>query len=557
MEITTLNTTMKMVQRESNKWIVFISIVMLAFPSFGNSNLYKETHERLMNVNQNWVDLENEIEFTFTPNSEQELIQLHLVNVISYLENQSVFQLSEKQRENRLLNIEILKDYSSTGIFPINNLTSYRVPIFIDSKNTFCAVGFLMKENGLGQVAQEIAAHQLLSYLKDIEHAQLIPWQKSSGLSLFELALIQPTYGPPTPVCAAPSPIQWNKVNAEGFKITQLIEGDEDNSLYGISQLDDFGLKHEIKRYSLANESWTSIGNEINGQILEHAFCNNQMFISVFLPNEEFPHQLLKLNRKKWEKVAHFDGSVISIQAFKNKLYVLGNFKKTNDSIHSSLVVIDENSIQPFTAVGLVNRSFDDMKSSETALFLRSNGGVFKFQNDTLQQMSHIQYYGYFTSMTLSALDDTLYVSSPNIPGYNKYFNNLEHPIPLNNMMSGRDYPYHAVHFAKSKMINGNMVIAGDFRSSTLIPQINDNRKLVHCADIASLHWYGEGLIFHKNQKFYPILNEGIVLDFVELYNRIYILKGDGSICFAEVGDIEREVGKLEERVANAVIEGR
>ncbi len=525
-----------MVQRESSKWILFVFAILIGLPTIGASELNKETYKRLMNVNKNWVGLENEIEHTFTPFSEQELVQLHLLNVISYLEKQSLTKFSKFQKKNRLLNIEILRNYSQVGEFPINSLTTFRTPIFIDSRNTHCAVGFLLKENGLGNVAQEIAENQLLFYLNDIQCAQLTVWQESCGLTLFELALIQPTYGPPTPVCGSPSPTQWNKVPTENARIKQLFEGDNDNFIYGISELNELGLNHEIKKYSSSSKSWTSIGFSIPGQILDLVFSNNQTFISVLLPNEKYPHQILKLNGQKWDKVAHFNGSIQSIQSFENKLYVLGNFNKVNDSISSNIVVIAGKSILPFNPKGLNSRSFDHIKSSKTALFLLNNGWIYQFKNDSIIYLNYIQYYNYFTGLSLDAVEDTLYVSSIGIAGYNKYFDKVEQTFHMNNEIRGQDYPYHSINFTKSRMINGNMIIAGDFKTSTLIPQINDNRVLVHCEDSLSSHWYGEGLIFHQDETFYPILNEGIVIDFVQLNDEIYILKSDGEISYATLG---------------------
>ena len=141
-------------------------------------------------------------------------------------------------------------------------------------------------------------------------------------------------------------------------------------------------LKHEIRTYSTNSKTWKKIGFQINGQILDLVFCNNQIYLSVFLPHENFPHQLVKLNGNKWEKVAQFNGNIISIQALQNKLYVLGNFKKVNDSINSNFVVVKENVIKPFRPVGLRTTFYDHMKSSETALFLTSNGGIYKFKNE-------------------------------------------------------------------------------------------------------------------------------------------------------------------------------
>ncbi|RYM33336.1 hypothetical protein ERX46_10350 [Brumimicrobium glaciale] len=534
--------------RKVNNWLLFLFLGLIVFPSFGITNQQKETHHLLVNVNENWTELENEIQFTSTPNSEQELIQLHLLNVISYLENQSVIHLDKKQKENRLLNISILKKYNQQGVFPINNLTNYRTPIFIDSKNTYCAVGYLMKESGFQKAAQEIAEKQLLSYLKDIEHSQLISWQKKSGLSLFELALIQPTYGPPTLVCAAKTPVQWTPVLTDSLKISQIFKNEIDNSIYCISSSDQLGLKHEIKRYSTVDQTWKSVGNQILGQILDLSFCDKEIYVSVLLPHEEFPHQILKLNNEKWEKVAHFNGNIISIQCFQNKLYVLGDFNKVNSSVTTDLAVINENSIESFYKTGKRTHSFDKMLSSKTSLFLLDRGSIYQYKNDTIKPLNSIKYYNYLRDFTLNALADTLYIASIYIPGYYKYFDKQEKAVTLENMVNGTSYPYNNPKLTQSKIVNGNMVISGAFKSSTLKPQINDNSRLIDCNEELSKHWYGEGLLYHFEDTFYPIQADGAVLDFVHLNDKIYILKNDGRIAFAGVENIEKEIVDLRER---------
>lgn len=540
---------MKMEQRKLNKWMLFILLALSAFPTFGNEEQKRKTYQVLLEVNSNWSKLEEAIEYTYTPNTETELVQLHLLNVVAYLKTQTVGQFTTQQIKNREKYIAVLSEYAKKGEFPHNIYTSYRTPIFIDADNVHCAVGFLMKESGYEQMAQDIAASQLLAYLGEIEHPQLLAWQKESGLTLFELALIQPTYGPPIPVCASPSPVKWKDVLSENERIIKLFEGHRNSGFYALAQSDDYGLNHEILQFTPETHKWKRIGTPIYGQITGFNFIKNELFITAFLVNEEYPLQILKLKGKKWEKVAHFNGNIQNVEVFENKLYVLGNFNAVNGKMTSNFVVIDDENVQSFQGVGLVNTAFDQIKASEKALFLTSYGSVFKFQNDTIHRLSHIQYYNYFTSMTLDAHEDTLYVSSPSISGYNKYFQAQGHSVYMINMMQGRNYPYHAINFTKSKMVKGRMLIAGDFRASTLIPQVNDERYLVDCDNPNSHHWYGEGLVIQFGQNFYPILNDGIVLDFVELNNQLYILKKDGSISFADLNQIEDEILKLKKRV--------
>lgn len=537
---------MKMARSESIKWNFLIFLSLMTFNSFGVTDPQKETHNLLLGVNKNWADLGDEIEHTFTPNSEKELLQLHLLNVLSYLEKQPYDELNKTQIENRHLNISILQEYCIKGDFPVNTKRPFRLPIFIDDKNVHCAVGYLLKENGFEDVAQEIAENYLLSYLADIEHPHLTAWLKTCGLTLFELALIQPTYGPPRMVCAAPSPIKWNGLQADNSGITKLFQNDDKTSFYALHQLDEFGLRQEVKSYSSITQQWSIIGSEVSGEILDLTVHKEQIYISVILPEEDYPHQLLKLSDTKWKKVAHFNGSIISIQSFQEKLYVLGNFKQVNSVIATSLLVIDNKSLQAFNPLGVIStRSFDLMKSSETALFLTGRGGIYNYKNDSLNYLRSIQYYSDITNITLDAIHDTLFVTSLNTSGYTKYFYKSEQAFYINNLLYAQNYPYGAAHFTKTKMINGKMVIAGDFKTSTLTTQVNDERQLIKCKESESSHWYGEGLLYEYDRMHYPILEKGIVLDFVHINDQIYILKKDGSISFANINAIEEQIIEL------------
>ncbi len=537
-----------MVQRESIKWCFWAILCLIGFSANGATKEQKRTHSVLIQVNSNWEELTQEIDYTFSPNTEKELVQLHLLNVIAFLERQHSNDWNDKQRVQREKNIQILKSYCRKGNFPKNNRKDYRLPIFIDEKDVHCAVGFLMKESGHGNMAKDIARNQLFAFVKDIQHEQLISWQRTSGLTFFELALIQPTYGPGIPVCSSPSPIEWYEVNKNDDNIVRFIKDPHDAWIYGISHLDDYGLSQEIKRFSPKTNQWASYGPEINGQILDVVHCDGKMYISAFLPEEFYPHQVLVLKGKVWRKVAHFNGNILSIESFKNELYVLGNFNKANDSISSSLVVIGGRSIKPFQPIGWRYIPFDHMKASKSALFLTSNSIIYKVKNDSINRLANIKYYNYIKHISLDAEADTVFVTSLSIAGYNAYFDNREQSVYVNQMIRGREYPYNALNFTRSNKINGNMLIAGDFKSSTLIPQINDERYLVECPEEQSANWHGEGLLFENDKKFYPILDEGVVVDFVQLQNRLFVLKHDGAVIFANLNSIESAIDQLKKR---------
>lgn len=155
-------------------------------------------YDQLLSVNEQWANVrESNAELKSTaarPCTEQSLIQLHLQQVETLLRKRDVCSLTEAQKARRVENLNTLHKYWKAGVFPINDGHTNRQPYFIDKYNTYCAVGYLMKESGGDAMSRSINASQNYSYLLDIQHPQLMDWVQQSGLSLDELALIQPGY---------------------------------------------------------------------------------------------------------------------------------------------------------------------------------------------------------------------------------------------------------------------------------------------------------------------------------------------------------------------------
>ena len=126
--------------------------------------------------------------------TEQQLIQFHLQQAETMLKKRNPKNLSALQKTNRANNLNVLHKYWQAGIFPVNDLHVGRQPYFIDHYNTYCAVGYLMQQSGADEMARNINRTQNFNYLIDISDPQLMGWVYSSGLSLDELALIQPAY---------------------------------------------------------------------------------------------------------------------------------------------------------------------------------------------------------------------------------------------------------------------------------------------------------------------------------------------------------------------------
>lgn len=129
-------------------------------------------------------------------------LQAHFAGVEMVLRSANVTALTPKQLEARKRNIELLHDYAMRGIFPHNSY-SYARPVFVDEFNTHCAVGHLMQMSGNDALAMRISSRNNYVYAMDIDDPEIYAWQEASGLTLQELALIQPTY-----LESAPDPVQ-------------------------------------------------------------------------------------------------------------------------------------------------------------------------------------------------------------------------------------------------------------------------------------------------------------------------------------------------------------
>ena len=151
------------------------------------------------------------------------------------------------QRRSKCL---LLEEYRNRGRFPVNeNSSGSEIPIFIDRFGTACAVGYLMQQSGLEDVADNIARARNNVYVGDIENESVENWVLMSGITIEEAALIQPGYGPVG-------------TTHEGY-----LERGESPGVFGGIQLSDMQLQFEP---SPENEDLSA--NELGGIYLSFAY---------------------------------------------------------------------------------------------------------------------------------------------------------------------------------------------------------------------------------------------------------------------------------------------
>ena len=94
----------------------------------------------------------------------------------------------------RAANLDRLESYIERGLYPRNDDYPTRRPTFVDDGGTRCAVAFLAEHDLGPRAILAVAVEHKYSYVPDIDSPELLAWARTSGLTLDELAMIQPAY---------------------------------------------------------------------------------------------------------------------------------------------------------------------------------------------------------------------------------------------------------------------------------------------------------------------------------------------------------------------------
>lgn len=123
-------------------------------------------------------------------------IRTHFEYVLKQLKMADVSVLSPEQLDNRNQHIQNLRDYKNRNKFPLNtDFKCERRPRFVDHLGTLCAVGYLVEQSAGMELVNEINSQFEYNFIEDMKSDKLLAWQKSSGLTMTEIAMIQPCYG--------------------------------------------------------------------------------------------------------------------------------------------------------------------------------------------------------------------------------------------------------------------------------------------------------------------------------------------------------------------------
>lgn len=132
-----------------------------------------------------------------TRDSEQTRMTTHLRHVRAWLASRPATRPELADQRAALLGY--LDDYIAKGTTPANSHLPWRTPVFIDDAGTICAVGYLIERSAGRALPEVIARRHRYDFLEDIaaDMPEVAAWVAASGLTLEELASIQPAYADP------------------------------------------------------------------------------------------------------------------------------------------------------------------------------------------------------------------------------------------------------------------------------------------------------------------------------------------------------------------------
>ena len=129
---------------------------------------------------------------------ERERVRGHLLFAHDLLAAKDTRGWPAELRAARAENLARLRAYALAGGFPHNDdHADYFRPTFVDSAGTICAVGALFAADRGRDGAVRVADAQKYGFVAQMTDGELAAWQQTSGLSVAELGLIQPTYSEP------------------------------------------------------------------------------------------------------------------------------------------------------------------------------------------------------------------------------------------------------------------------------------------------------------------------------------------------------------------------
>jgi hypothetical protein len=288
-------------------------------------------HQRLCEVNAEWnkVTPADDLLAPASYDSERALLKDHLRRVEARLRAADTSSLTSELKAARARTLDRLHEYTATQECPLNETQPTRVPVMIDSLGRHCPVAQLMAWDGQDALVREVARSANNILVRDLTDPRFLAWAHSSGLSIDELAAIQPAY---TPV------MRW-KV-AVAAPDAELPTKDELRALKSDSE-DGYRpfphgreLKQTLKDVGLPRGALRGMEQVMTASPV---VFNGEVYIAVRVPqSERDSYQLRRWTGKTWERVETFPVPINALAEYDGHLYVGGGGHPFSQTEHAS-----------------------------------------------------------------------------------------------------------------------------------------------------------------------------------------------------------------------------
>lgn len=272
-----------------------------------------------------------------TIQNEQDLLVFHIQTLAKIFSTRSTHHLSKLQQHQRQKHLRVLKQYWQLRDCPRNYYLPYRNPVFIDHEGRYCAVGYLMLKSGQKKFCEAVQKNSNFIKIREIKSRTFAQWQAQSGLSLDELAWIQPYYTPQvryeeiTELGASRTPRFLDSLRA--LKLNRpnddYLYGQEFNQMFMGNQAVDVQKAMQKLRFK-GKPEWKALEKQqmevikitlFKGQL--YAMANNRMSVGY----EKARFAIFRWNKQgKWEKFMA-QKPIYAFFTYKGQLYAGGGYE--------------------------------------------------------------------------------------------------------------------------------------------------------------------------------------------------------------------------------------
>jgi hypothetical protein len=291
--------------------------------------------DHLIEINKEWLKqpIDDALFFQEASFKDDEIrIQTHLQWVAHFLRTTEANHWNSEQRQRRFQQLEVLRQYHERALFPKNTYHAKRRPYFIDDYGTACAVGYLAIQDGQAELAARIQKENNYAYIRELPYPALQEWAQYNGLTIDELAWIQPGYQPQPREYAGVG----NNEGVEGVILTML-PTEEDDFLYmagNFSAIDGVAANSII---AWDGQEWHTLGNGVEGTIYAMTRYNNELYLGgdfTLVDDPEYEN-FAKWDGSQWIGLQQGDmqGTILALHTYGwNQIMVGGDFQKVNNN---------------------------------------------------------------------------------------------------------------------------------------------------------------------------------------------------------------------------------